>query len=109
MNLDDLILELQKHPRSLVVPAGFGGQGHSDRGDYSNLAFEPRERVTVGEMLDCARGRMGTLIIGYKGGSFLVQGSTEVYIGEDSSQCGEPVTPLLLRYMIGCAKHGIFI
>jgi len=99
MTLRDLIDELSKHPADQVVPMGFHNP-HSHRGDYSELAFEPRSRTTVGEMLDAARSAVGTTYEGWKGGEFTMNEWTQVYLATEG-YCGEGIGPVLLWYMLG--------
>ncbi len=100
MYLSDLISMLEKYDAKTPVRWGFGGEGHSDRGDYSDLAFEEVENTTTGEMVQCLKKRLGTTIQGYKGGDYKVSEGTKVLIGEDSSCCGHDVSPLLIKYMV---------
>lgn len=99
MTLKELIEELGKHNPGKVVPHGFD-HPHSDRGNYSNLAFEPTENVTVGQMLKAAKSALGTTYIGWKGGEFTMEEHTDCYIGEEG-YCGEGIGPTLLKYMLG--------
>lgn len=105
MNVRDLIEELKKYDAKLVVPLGFGGKGHSDRGSYADLAFELRKDVTIGSMVECLKKRLGTTMQGYKGGEFSVGEYTTVKIGEDSSVCGEDISSLLVEYMAMAARQ----
>jgi hypothetical protein len=58
MLLKDLIQWLELQDASAVVRDGFGAP-HSDRGDYSDVGFEPAARTTFGEMLRHARSALG--------------------------------------------------
>lgn len=89
MTLDQLIEQLSKRDLSTVVRNGFG-PGHSDRGDYSNAAFEPVEETTLGDMLTNAMALRGTKQHGYKGGEFLMAGYVEALIGE-WGECGDVI------------------
>lgn len=104
MNLRELIEELEKYDLDIVVPYSFGPEWHSDRGYYENLAFEPSEGQTIGQMLNAAKGALGGTLYGYKGGEFGVHEYTEVLIGEDSSVCGDGISPMLIRYMAESGK-----
>lgn len=99
MTLGELIEELEKYPSNQVVAMGFSDP-HSYRGDYSNLAFEPIENTTVGEMLSEAKDALGSRFEGYKGGEFKMTEYTDVYIAY-YSHCGEELGPILLGYMLG--------
>jgi hypothetical protein len=98
MTLDDLIAELEKHPRDRVLRHGFANP-HSYRGYYVDLAVEPREGVTVGSMLDALTSARGTTMCGYKGGDYIMHGHVDVYLARYGS-CGEEIGALLLQYML---------
>lgn len=99
MYLNELIETLEKYPREQVVAKGFNS-AHSYRGDYAQLAFEPADNVTVGEMLDCARKAFGKTYRGYKGGEYKMGEYTECYIA-NYGECGEEIGKLLMSYMLG--------
>ena len=50
MTLGELIAELEKHDPETVLPNGFGAPD-SYRGVYAEVAFAPRQNVSVREML----------------------------------------------------------
>lgn len=95
--LKDIIEELEKWDRDLMVRPGFGAP-HSDRGDYSELAFDPTEQATVGEMLDHARSALGRTFEGWKGGEYIMNEWTPCHIGAYGT-CGESIGPLTVRLM----------
>ena len=98
MYLKDLIAVLEKADQSKVCRKGFNNP-HSWRGSYDELAFEPAENVTVGEMLRDARAALGATYEGYKGGEFAMGEWTEVHIsnfGSSHDFMGE----MLLDYML---------
>ena len=99
MTLGELIEFLQAQDSSIVVPKGFA-KPHSDRGDYSELAFTPADNVTVASMLSYASSAIGECYEGYKGGSYLMGEWTPVYIG-CWGECGEDISLLLMEYMVG--------
>lgn len=90
MNLGELIEWLEKQDPDTVVKDGFGTP-HSDRGDYSELAFKPVEKTTFGEMLKNARAADGATFYGWKGGEFEMGEWTPVHIGE-YGECGVDIT-----------------
>ena len=98
MTLGDLIKELGKADPNRVLPDGFMGP-HSYRGDYCDLAFEPKKDVPVGVMLADARGALGQTYSGYKGGDFLMSEYTPVHLAS-YGETGEEIGPLLLRLML---------
>lgn len=99
MTLQSLIEALERAPADRVVPFGFG-RPHSYRGFYDELAFEPKENVTVGEMLADAKSAVGRTFQGYKGGDYTMDGWTHVWLAEYGCS-GEGIGPTLLRYMLG--------
>jgi hypothetical protein len=99
MLLKELIEKLDSYPRSNKVKIGFENP-HSYRGYYEELAFSPVEDTTVGAMLDAARSALGNTYEGYKGGEFIMDGSTTCYLAY-YSEIGEEIGPTLLGYMLG--------
>jgi hypothetical protein len=94
--LGQLIEWLSEQDAGATVRHGFGCP-HSDRGDYYNLAFDPAETTTYGEMLAHARAALGQTFTGYKGGEFFMGEHTDVLIGE-WGECGEYITDTHFRY-----------
>ena len=97
MNLGELIDQLKKYNPSTKVRLGFGGP-HSYRGYYEDLAFEPVENTTIGEMLEHAESALGETFKGYKGGTYRMNKWTDVWIAPMGC-CGERIGPTLLQYM----------
>lgn len=79
MKLKNLIEMLEKFPADMRVSQGFGNP-HSWRGVYAELAFEPVDDTTVGEMLSEARSAVWATYTGWKGGEFLMGPETPVNI-----------------------------
>lgn len=75
---------------------GFG-EPHTDRGDYSNLAFDHVEETTMGEMLKWAESAVDETFTGWKGGEFTMREFTDVYIG-NYGECGEQIGKHTLLY-----------
>lgn len=98
-SLGDLIAKLQKHDPEKVLKIGFN-RPHSYRGDYSCLAFEKVENITVGEMLNAAQSAIGKTFTGYKGGDYIMNNLTDIYLAEYGST-GEQIGELLMSYMLG--------
>lgn len=96
MLLKELIDILERCELSKTVE-GFG-KPHSYRGYYCELAFEPMT-TTIQDMLEAALSADGESYTGYKGGSFVMDGDTEVYIAYEGS-CGNPITKALLAEMV---------
>ncbi len=101
MRLNELIAQLEAATPTLIVERGFG-KPHSDRGFYENLAFKPAENVTVESMLGHARSALGKIFEGYKGGDYLMDKNTEVYIG-NWGECGEPLSAVTIDAMLTLA------
>lgn len=95
MLLKDLIQWLELQDASAVVRDGFGAP-HSDRGDYSDVGFEPAARTTFGEMLRHARSALGRTFTGYKGGKYTMHEYTLCRIGR-REESGGVITEAHLR------------
>lgn len=89
-SLGDFIEDLQKFkPDTLVSNIC---NPHSYRGDYYQLAFEPKEgKRKVSELLEECLDILGTELRGYKGGEFEMNVDVEVYIAYYGC-CGERIT-----------------
>lgn len=99
MNLGELVKILEKEDLKKVVKFGFH-RPHSYRGYYEDLAFEPKENVTVAEMLRCAKSSLGKTFTGWKGGDFEMGEHTSVWISTIGNSGGDKIGPLLLAYML---------
>ena len=97
MILKELIEYLEHKPPNTLVSHGFNNP-HAYRGSYEDLAFEPTENTTVGEMLKCAKKALGTTYMGWKGGKFKMGGHVDVYIAE-WGDVGDGIGKLLLDHM----------
>lgn len=86
MMLKDVIRILEREDQEKIVKNGFGVP-HSYRGYYDSLAFEPKENVSVADMLKDAKQSMGKTFTGWKGGEFVMDERTDVYIAE-IGHCG---------------------
>lgn len=98
MRLDDLIEMLSKEDKKKVLKLGFR-KPHSHRANYNELAFEPAENVTVGEMLKAAKSALGKTFTGWKGGDFTMLAWTECNLAYEG-KCGEEISERLLKYML---------
>lgn len=103
MFLKDLIEWLDKQPLNTKVPVGFG-HPHSYRGYYDDLAFEPVENTTIGEMLVAAKSALGSTYFGYKGGEYTMREYTRVWLAEYGDS-GEGIGPVMLNYMVGAYER----
>lgn len=97
--LGELIARLESEPREKRVKLGFGNP-HSWRGIYSELAFEPVEDTTVGEMLDAARSALGATYEGWKGGQYTMSEYSDVHLDYEGESNGETLGALLLEYLL---------
>lgn len=78
MRLDTLIENLEAFPAETVTT--FGGL-HSYRGYYDELALDPSEESTVAEVLADAKEALGgRAFTGYKGGEFVMEPYTAVWL-----------------------------
>ncbi len=96
--LKHLIERLSHEDPKRVVPLGFR-HPHSYRGYYEDLAFEPAENVTVGEMLTAARSASGATFQGWKGGDYEMNEWTTVWLAKRGAT-GETLGPILLDLML---------
>lgn len=88
-NLGQLIEYLKSRPSDEVWSRGFMNP-HSYRGYYEELAFEPAENTSVAEMLAAARGALGEVFEGYKGGDYKMTLHTGVWLAS-YGLCGIPI------------------
>lgn len=102
MRLGDLIEELRKRNPAAVVKHGFT-TGHSDRGDYYNVAFTPAESASFGSMLEHALAVLDTTQEGWKGGDFVMHAGVEAHIGE-YGRSGELITSYTFLYWDAIAE-----
>lgn len=98
MTLGELIAMLSRHDPNKVVRCGFGAP-HSYRGYYEQLAFEPMERVRVGDMLADATSALGATFEGYKGGEYRMDEETDCWLAF-WGMSGEMLGSRLLGYML---------
>lgn len=105
LTLGEVITALSAHDPAKRLKVGFRNP-HSWRGDYSLLAFEAAENVTVGEMLEAARFALGTSFQGWKGGDYVMDADTFVWlVREEGTSDGETVGILLLNLMLANATE----
>jgi hypothetical protein len=98
--LGELIARLREEPdQSRRVKLGFR-HPHSYRGDYMELAFELAEDVTVGEMLAAAESALGSTYQGWKGGDYVMDERTFVWLVSAEGDDGETLGAVLLTLML---------
>lgn len=94
--LQDLIDWLEQQPGDARVPHGFG-EPMSYRGSYDELAFEPKDDVSFGEMLGYAKSALGKTFTGYKGGDYTMESYTPCWIAEYGTSQGDRIGPTMLK------------
>lgn len=109
MNMGELIAALEKVPATEKLTlngAGLGDIG-SYRGYYDEVALEPDGKVgTVGEALQRLRLALGSTMTGYKGGDYVIQSSTPVWVSHYGECSGQYVTGVaILADGIGLATE----
>ena len=103
MYLGDLIQRLEAAPdQSVVVRWGFG-KPHSSRGDYSELAFDPAENVTVASMLAHAKASLGATFEGWKGGDFTMHEYSACWIEKHGDWDQNGISDYLVNYWLAAA------
>lgn len=98
MTLGRLIRWLEQQDPVMIVKDGFSTP-HSDRGSYDELAFTPKSKAKIGDMLKHAKSALGATFTGWKGGKYTMEKDTSVYIGEEG-ECGEEITSITLKYWL---------
>lgn len=98
MTLGELIAMLETEPHAKRVRLGFT-YPHPYRGYYQDLAFVPKENITVSEMLGAARSALGSTYEGWKGGEYTMSEHTDVWLAEVGC-CGETIGPRLMALML---------
>lgn len=100
MHLYELIEYLEKEPQDKIIPLGFH-EPHSYRGYYQDLAFEPKENITIAEMLMAVKGALDKTFEGYKGGDFIMNKYTDCWISHYGESQGQKIGIILMDYMTG--------
>jgi len=104
-NLEQLISRLEAIPnKNATVRWGFG-EPHCSRGDYSEVAFDPAQNVTIQSMLDHARSALGSTYEGWKGGEFTMHAYTECWIEKHGNWDGNGISDYLINYWEEEAGH----
>lgn len=100
LTLGEVITALSAHDPDKRIKVGFRNP-HSWRGDYSQLAFEAAENITVREMLDAAQFALGTSFQGWKVGNYVMDADTFAWlVREEGTSDGETVGMLLLNLLL---------
>ena len=105
VSLGKLIEWLEKQDPTLIVKDGFG-RPHCDRGDYSELSFDPKPEALIGDMLAHAKSALEAPFTGWKGGEFTMHAYTPVMIGEDG-ECGDEIGPIHFKYWTLTARKPV--
>lgn len=104
LGLGDLIARLEREDPNRILPIGFA-EPHSYRGYYSELAFEPRRDISIGDMLEAARSALGATFEGYKGGNFTMNEYSDCYIATYGDTSDNQIGPLLLELLLRQAPN----
>jgi hypothetical protein len=105
MYLKELIEWLEQQNPKATVHHGFG-YPMSYRGYYDELAFDPVEETTFGDMLQHARSALGKTFTGYKGGDFKMTGDTRCWIAPYGRTTDDQIGPTILRLWKAQADGG---
>lgn len=98
MNLEQLIELLERQNPTTVLRRGFHNP-HSYRGYYEHLAFEITDDICIGNMLRYAKEALGNTYEGWKGGDYIMNGYTDVYLS-NVGETGEELGEMLLQCML---------
>jgi len=79
MTLGELIKKLESYPPDKICPLGLA-RFFSWRGVYAELAFSVEPNVPVADMLKLARGAVGQVLTGYKGGEYTMTSGTPIHL-----------------------------
>lgn len=87
MTIEDLLARLDDMEPDVMLDGL--GYPHSYRGYYSDLALQPLpERVPVAQLAIEVSSVLGTELTGYKGGEYLMQKDTPVWVSHHGG-CGK--------------------
>lgn len=98
--LGKVIETLKSLPPDLVLPVGLSNP-HSYRGYYEQLAFEPKENVSVEECLKVAKSCVDKTFTGYKGGDYMMTEDTSCWLCTYGSSGGVQLSAFLIRLLAG--------
>jgi hypothetical protein len=99
LGLAELIARLELEDPTRILPIGFA-EPHSFRGIYTDLAFEPRRDIAIGDMLTAARSALGTTYEGYKGGEYTMREHADCWIANHGEGGDNKLGPLLLELLL---------
>ena len=94
--LIEILEQEQKKSPGRVVKLGIG-EPHSWRGDYSELAFEPKKDVTIDKIVSDAKAARNSEFCGYKGGYYKMTENTYVYLDYWGESMGVPMCLYVLK------------
>jgi len=100
MTIGKLIQKLKSMDKNMMIQNV--SEPHSYRGYYSDLAFESLtgEKSKVSEFLKMLEDSLGEIFTGYKGGDYLMEEDTPVWVAEYGS---------CVKKLIGIKDNGSFI
>lgn len=99
IELGGIIARLEREDPARVLPIGFANP-HSYRGYYDQLAFEPVENISVGDVLAACRAALGATFEGWKGGEYTMTETTDCWISRHGESGDNKIGPLLLDLML---------
>lgn len=103
--LADLINRLEREEdKSVTLALGFENP-HSFRGEYSDLAFETANNVTIQQMLDDAKGALGKTFSCWKGGTAVMHRYSNLWIVLEEGMEGETIGELLMEFLLANRKE----
>lgn len=92
LSLGDLIANLGASPEDKPVfldAGGSVGRPHSYRGYYEDLALRPTENIIkAGGLLSECKAVLGRTLEGYKGGDFLMEEDTPMWVSDYGTASG---------------------
>lgn len=102
MGLAALIKYLEELPKETVLSFGIGNP-HSYRGYYEDLCVEIDDSRTENpeSWLKVLRSVHGEVLQGYKGGDFVMEDYSDVYLGEYGSSGGTVISRMLMNFIAG--------
>jgi hypothetical protein len=103
MTLGELVSRLSSLPQDAKVE-GMSSEAISYRGYYSEIAFL-HGSSTVGEILETAKDSIGRTYQGYKGGDFVMQKNTPVWVSDYGTSSGLQIMSIQkdgVDYLVHC-------
>lgn len=100
LTLGEALEILENQDPTSIIRLGWGkGSGHSYRGYYHEIGLEPKNNVSIQEMIDELKNMIGATLTGWKGGEYQYSKESMINLAEEGST-GTPISNTLLQYMI---------